>query len=76
MDVSEDESVGCYKVEPPKLRAGPSIASSNRQKNTPISLTPDESNGKKMEDLLNSILGMEGNEVGSNSNLDEGNLYL
>ncbi|XP_055818754.1 ABSCISIC ACID-INSENSITIVE 5-like protein 1 [Solanum dulcamara] len=72
MDVSEDESVGSFKVEPPKLQAGPSIASSSRQKNTPISPTQDKSNDKKMEDLLNSILGMEGNEVGSNSNLDEG----
>ncbi|KAH0764574.1 hypothetical protein KY285_000445 [Solanum tuberosum] len=57
MDVSEDESVGCYKVEPPKVQEG---SSAN---------LPDNAS---LNELFSHFYQPEGNEVGSNSTLDEG----
>ncbi|XP_015160065.1 ABSCISIC ACID-INSENSITIVE 5-like protein 7 [Solanum tuberosum] len=57
MDVSEDESVGCYKVEPPQVQEG---SSDN---------LPDNAS---LNELFSHFYQPEGNEVGSNSTLDEG----
>ncbi|KAG5612273.1 hypothetical protein H5410_001022 [Solanum commersonii] len=57
MDVSEDESVGCYKVEPPQVQEG---STAN---------LPDNAS---LNELFSHFYQPEGNEVGSNSTLDEG----
>ncbi|MCD7467662.1 60S ribosomal protein L10A [Datura stramonium] len=73
MDLSEEETVDCCKVESPKLQAEPSdyhsVDSSSRQKHSPLfSLTPDEFHGKNLDDLLNKFWDIEGNPVTSNPN--------
>ncbi|MCD7471799.1 hypothetical protein HAX54_012468 [Datura stramonium] len=77
MDLSEEETVDCCKVESPKLQAEPSrlpfrIDSSSGSCSPLFSLTPDEFHGKNLDDLLNKFWDIEGNPVTSNPNQEGG----